>query len=143
MGVATTPFRVLGVETFPFISAIPAPGSQTSFSSRRGHLLAAAYFQKDLSPAAWPVSFPTLHRSRERAEKWNGHRVSSAVATKLETAPESIEIAPRACDYKDVDTTVGTGLANLWFCPSVAMVSYLLWTKFPAPNPLVKRRLLD
>nr|KAF6387754.1 hypothetical protein mMyoMyo1_008192 [Myotis myotis] len=97
MGVATTPFRVLGVENFPIISAIPVPGSQTSFSSRRGHLLAAAYFQKDLSPAAWPVSFPTLHRSRERAEKWNGHRVSPAVATKRETAPESIEIASPAC----------------------------------------------
>lgn len=86
----------LGVDTSPFISVISDPGSQTSFSSRKGHLLAATWFQKDLLPAAWPVSFPTLHRSRERAEKeQDGHRVRPAVATKLETAPESIEMAPR------------------------------------------------
>lgn len=118
--MATTPFRGLGVETFPFISAIPAPGSQASFSSGRGHLLAATYFQKVLSPAAWPVSFSTLHRSRERAGKWNGHRVSPAVATKLETRPESTEIAPpacRSCDYKDVDTTVGQALPTFGSVP--------------------------
>lgn len=58
----------LGIKTCPLISATPDPGSQTSFSSRKG-LMAATYFQKDLFPVAWPMSFPALPRSREGAEK--------------------------------------------------------------------------
>lgn len=57
----------LGVETVPFVRAIPDPDSQTSSSCRTGHL-AATCFQKGLSPLCTEAV--------RGAEKGTDHRIS-------------------------------------------------------------------
>ena len=77
-----------------------------------------------------PCPFPLGTEAGGRLKRRNNHRVSPGLAMKLETSSHLniVPLVSRSWDYKDVDTTMGTGLApTLGSVPSVAMVPYLLW----------------
>lgn len=102
------------MESFPLSRAVPEPGPQTRFSSRKGHLLPSCHLCF-LPEGSFPGCLEhflscSVQKHGRAEEKGNDGRVRPCFGQKAgDAAPESIVYTASQClPDKDVHTAVGT-----------------------------------